>query len=440
MAGIRGTFPCRRGLHGVLKMRVPFFYGWIIVGITLLGTIQIYGIRHSFSVFFPYILDEFGWDRGSTALMYSLNIGVYGFIAPFVGSLGDRWQPGRVMPLGILFLGLVTAACALARQLWHFYLLFGILVPIGMAFSGWPLLVSALVNWFSSRRALAIGLGNMGIGLSFSYAMFAEFSISLLGWRHVYLVLAALLVGLMLPIYLFLFHYRPEDKGLRPYGLKKYSASGVPTRPEIFAGTSRSLEVGLGETLRSYRLWLLVLSNFFYWGIAAYMVLAHQIKFAEDVGYESMFAASIFAFFGIFMVAGQLSSSISDWIGRETTVLIATILAVGGLIALLSVEDSSQPWLLYAYATSFGCGSGLYAPTMFAGGADIFHGRHYGAVAGLLLTGMGVGGVIGPWLGGYLYDTSGSYFYPFVIAILSVCLACITFIIAAPRKAKDTVW
>jgi len=157
--------------------------------------ILIYGIRHSFSIFFPSILNEFGWGRGSTAIMLSLNILIYGFFAPLAGSLGDRWKPRRIMPIGVAILGLATASCAFANELWHFYLLFGVLMPMGSAFSGWPLLAPALANWFAKRRGLAIGLGQMGGGLSFAYGMFAEFTISQLGWRYAFFVLAGILVA-----------------------------------------------------------------------------------------------------------------------------------------------------------------------------------------------------------------------------------------------------
>ena len=406
--------------------RPRFFYGWVIVGISLVSMTLIYGIRHSFSVFFPPILDEFGWARGSTAMMLSLNLLIYGFLAPVAGSLGDRWKPRRVMPIGIIVLGLGTAGCAFAHELWHFYLLFGILAPIGTAFSGWPLLAPALANWFAKRRGLVLGLGQIGGGLSFTYCMFAEYTISLLGWRYAYLVLSGTLVALLLPLYL-LFHYRPENKGMRAYG-----ATEIPPA-EGLTGPSRDWT--LGRAMRTYQLWLLVLSVFLYWGVGTYLILAHQIKFVEEAGYSSMFAASVFALFGIFMVAGQLSASISDWIGREKTITLVAILAIGGLVALVSVRDTSQPWLLYLYATCFGYAAGLHAPTTFAGTADIFHGRNFGAIAGLLLTGQGLGGILGPWLGGYIYDISGSYSSAFVLCMVCFGLTSITVWIAAPRNA-----
>jgi len=97
--------------------RPRFFYGWVIVGIAIINLVLVYGIRHSFSVFFPPILDEFGWSRGSTAIMLSLNLLIYGLVAPIAGSLVDRWKPRRVMLIGITILGLATASCAFAHEL-----------------------------------------------------------------------------------------------------------------------------------------------------------------------------------------------------------------------------------------------------------------------------------------------------------------------------------
>jgi sugar phosphate permease len=416
--------------------RVPLFYGWVIVGIAVVSMTLIYGIRHTFSVFFPSILDEFGWSRGSTAIMLSLSILIYGFLAPIAGGFGDRWKPTRIMPAGIAVLGIAAASCGFASKLWHFYLLFGILAPIGTAFSGWPLMAPAMANWFAKRRGLAMGLGQMGGGLSFAYGIFAEMIISRLGWRYAYLVLGCVLVAILLPLFLLFFHYRPEDKGQRAYGA---AGSTVPENPPTktnIAADLQSFDWTLRAAMKTHQLWLLVLSNFFFWGIGAYIVLAHQVKFVQEAGYSSMFAASVFGLFGIFISAGQISSSISDWMGREKIATLANVLVIGALVALLSVKDASQPWLLYVYAVSFGYGAGLYSPTIFAGAADLFYGRHFGAISGLVLTGMGIGGAIGPWLGGYIYDISGSYSGAFVFSMICFALAWIAFLIAAPRNAK----
>ena len=154
----------------------------------------------------------------------------------------------------------------------------------------------------------------------------------------------------------------------------------------------------------------------------------------RNEGYKTVIS-NIFVFSLLILFVLILTPFISDWIGREKTITLAAILSMGSLVALLSVKDSSQPLLLYFYATCFGYGTGLYSPTLVAGTADIFHGRNFGAIAGLLLTGMGVSGAIGPWLGGYIYDISGSYSSAFVLCMVCFGLACIAVWIAAPRNA-----
>lgn len=414
--------------------RLNLFYGWIIVAIAVSGMTLIYGIRHTFGIFFPYILDEFGWSRASTAGMFSLTVLLYGFSGPVAGSLGDRWQPRKVMLIGISIVSLATMSCSFAHALWHFYLLFGILVPVGTALSGWPLLAPALVNWFAKGRGLAIGLGQMGGGFSIAYGMFAEFIISHVGWRGAYIVLGSILVAFVLPLYLFLFHSRPEDRGLRPYGAEELPGAKPTTSGLDPAESSVPVDWSLRQAMGTYRLWLMVLSQFFYWGMGNYLIMTHQVKFAEDAGYSSMVAASVFSISGIFMVLGQLSSSISDWIGREKTITIGAILSIGSLVALVMVRDTSQQWLLYVYAICFGLGAGLHAPTLVAGTADIFHGKCFGAIVGLLQTGMGLGGAIGPWIGGLIYDVSGSYVSAFILCMVCFALACIAVWIAAPRN------
>jgi MFS family permease len=415
--------------------RPRLFYGWIMVGVCILSLTLIYGTRHSFSVFFSYILDEFGRSRGSTAIMFSLSILVYGLFAPVVGGLGDRWKPKKAMLMGMAFLAITIASCGCAQKLWHFYVLFGVLVPMGMALSGWPLFAPTLANWFEKNRGMALGLGQIGGGISFSYGVVVEFIISLVGWRHAYFVQAGILVVFLLPIYLLLFHYRPEDKGLGAYGAAELTALKATVVEGPMANETLSHDWTLAKAMRTYQLWLLVLSYFLFWGISNYLVLAHQVKFAEDMGYSKIFAASIFALFGVFMVVGLLSAFVSDAVGREKTISLAAILNISAVIALVSVRDTSQPWLLYLYAICFGCGTGLYSPAIVAGTADIFHGRHFGSIAGLLLTGMGLGGAIGPWLGGFLHDISGSYTSAFILCTVCFALASAAVWIAAPRNA-----
>ena len=174
-----------------------------------------------------------------------------------------------------------------------------------------------------------------------------------------------------------------------------------------------------------------------FWGSGCYLVLAHQIKFAMDMGYSGILATSVFAIFGISMVIGQVSSAVSDIVGRELIVLISTVLVVFAIALLSSVTDNTSPWMLYVYAITFGFGAGLYSPTIFIGAADIFHGRHFGTINGIILAGLGFGGAFGPSLGGYLHDFFGSYRYAFFFAIASFMVAGVSFIAASPRHYRQ---
>ncbi|MBI2869312.1 MAG: MFS transporter [Chloroflexi bacterium] len=406
-----------------MAKRRGIYYGWVVLVVGVIIMTTIYGIRNTFGVFFPSILEHFGWTRASTALMLSIAILVYGFVAPLAGSLGDRLNPRRVMAVSLVALSLVTVSCGLASELWQFYLIYGVLAPVFSAFAGWPIFVPVLSRWFTKKRGLVMGLGQMGVALSFTYGMFAQVVIAGVGWQRAYFVLAGILLVVALPLCL-LFYYRPGETRHRVERAEPAAAPDI-TSPDWT----------LRRALRVPQLWFLVVSQFFFWGLGGYLLVAHQVKFAEDVGFSSAFAAGVFALYGLFMVGGFLGSIFSDWISREGIITIATALGIGAVIALLMTVDTSRPWLLYAYAAGMGLGMGLYAPTTTAAMTDIFHGRHLGAIAALLLTGMGLGAAIGPWLGGYIFDATGSYRLAFLLCIASFALSSLAFWLAAPRKA-----
>ena len=99
------------------------------------------------------------------------------------------------------------------------------------------------------------------------------------------------------------------------------------------------------------------------------------------------------------------------------------------------LATASQPWLLYLYVI-LGIFFGVAPPAGFASLADLFAGKHYGAIFGFCTLGYGIGGAIGPWLGGYIFDVMGSYTLAFVVVIVTMGLACIFLWLAAPRRVR----
>ncbi len=416
--------------------RSRIFFGWFIVVVVIICMTLIYGVRNSFSILFGPILDEFGWLRADTSIMLSLNILFYGLFAPVAGSLVDRWKPRYVVFIGIAVFTTATALCYFASELWHFYLLFGFIVPLGTAFIGSPVLNPTIINWFGKARGLAISMGQLGGGLSFAYTLVIERVVNAFGdWRPAFLVMAATIVVIVLPLYFFFYWFRPEDRGMKAYGTEetepaaKIAAESKPAAPKA--------DWTLKTAFRTRSLWGLVLSQFFFWGIGNYLIIAHQVKFATEAGYSTVLATSVFALFGLVSMGGQVVASISDKIGRERTALIGVVLAIVAIIALLQVNDSSTAWLLYAYSICSGMATGIFTPQVFAGMGDIFHGRNIGVISSLLLTGLGIGGLIGPWLGGRIYDLTGSYTGAFYVVIGAYVAAAVSFLIAAPRKAEE---
>ena len=406
----------------------------LILAVCFLVQLLGYGVRHSFSIFFPFILDEYHWARGDTALMLSIHLLVYGICAPIAGTMVTKLPPKQLILFGIVVLSMATAACYLATELWHFYLFFGVLAPIGLSCVGSPVVNPTIVNWFNERRGMAIGLAQTGGGLSFVYVIAVEYTIELFNWRFAYVLMGAAVVCILIPLIAAFYHFHPSQKGVSAFR-SRYNQERSPNRPRH--RQSERAEWNLRQALTSYRLWLLVISNMCFWGSGCYLVLAHQIKFALDMGYTGILATSVFAMFGIFMVVGQVSSAISDIVGRELTVLVSTILVVLAVSLLSSVSDNESAWKLYVYAITFGFGAGLYSPTIFVGAADIFHGRHFGMLNGIILAGLGFGGAFGPSLGGYLHDFFGSYRYAFFFAIASFVVAGISFIVASPRHYRQ---
>src|ERR1700692_10470 len=99
-------------------MRLPFFYGWIIVGVTFVTMAIGVNARTAFSLFFPPIIDEFGWERGVTAGAFSFGFVVSAAISPLIGRLMDRAGPRAVMELGVALMAAGLLVAPLAPQPW----------------------------------------------------------------------------------------------------------------------------------------------------------------------------------------------------------------------------------------------------------------------------------------------------------------------------------
>ena len=115
--------------------RLPFFYGWVVVAVSFVTLAFGVNARTSFSLLFPPLLDELGWERGVTAAAFSIGFLASTIYAPFSGMLMDRFGPRVVLSLGVILVSLGMASAPFIQAPWHLYLTLGVLVVGGIFLS-----------------------------------------------------------------------------------------------------------------------------------------------------------------------------------------------------------------------------------------------------------------------------------------------------------------
>ena len=422
-----------------MKRQTFIFHGWLIVATGMVVYALGYGARYSFSVIFPSLVTEFGWPRDTTAAMLSVHMLVYGLTAPVAGYLVDKIGPRTTMVSGTVLFALGLAFSALGSEPWHFYLTFGVLAGAGLCLSGAVPFTTVIKNWFEKRSGVAFSLLYFGGGGAFVWYPVVAILINWVSWRGTFLTESIVLTLALVPIILLIVRYRPVDMGLSPDNDPNTPVvlrSGARDSGEVSNPGGATVDWKLGRAAKTLRFWLLCLSPFCVWGICQTLLVAHHVVFAMDVGYSNTHASSVLSLFGVTFACGCLAGVVSDWIGREGTMTIGTAIGISGILVLTLVKDASRPWMLYYYALALGFGQGMTAPAIVASVADVFRGPRVGAIIGVVWFGYSVGGSIGPWLGGWIFEVYGSYRLAFILAMASYALGCAAIWWAAPRKMR----
>jgi len=423
-----------------MKRKYSFFYGWVVLAVAFVAMTFAMGARNSFSAFYVVILDEFGWTRANTAGIFSVNVITYGIAAPFAGALVDRFGPKKILLIGTAILALAIMLCSIANTIYHFYFLFGVGGAIGSSLVGYPVNASILPHWFVRRRGMAFGIFTSGWGASFLLIPAVQFLIGTFGWRTSFILFGTFIGAVLFPLVALFSQHKPQDMGLLPDGDnylgERETTSNKAQRKmrvnEAWVKTNWTLK----KAIETYQFWLIFFSFFLIFGFAENIVVVHQIALLKDVGFSSAFAALIVAFWGIMVIVGNFGSFISDKIGREKTFTLGCLISILGLFMLLLLETASHNLIAYLYAIFFGLGIGMNSPVLGAALADIFHSKNFGSINGFVVLGFGLGGIVGPWFGGFIFDTTRSYSLALIAAILATFLSFILLWIAAPRKIR----
>jgi MFS family permease len=418
-------------------LHLPVFYGWVIVAVAFVTMGLGVNARTAFSLLFPPILAEFGWERGLTAGAFSFGFLVSAVLSPCIGRLMDRRGPRVVIEMGVGCMAAGLLLAPLGHQPWHLYATLGVLVGGGANCLGYTGHSLFLPNWFVRRRGLAMSVAFSGVGVGAVLVLpWLQAMIGRAGWRTACWALGILVLVLLAPLNLLL-KRRPEDLGLAPDGdspVHTSAASGPPTN--VVDAAWVAVDWTLGRAICTTRFWWIVM-GYFCGMFAWYAVQVHQTQYVVELGFSTLHAAWALGWVSLVAIPGQIALGyLSDRIGREWVWTVGCLGFVLCYLALLGLRHAPTPTLLVLMVVSQGLlGYGLTS-VLGAIPAEIFQGSHYGTIFGTLMLAAIMGGAAGPWVTGALHDATGSYTLAFWIAIGCSALSAGAIWLAGPRKVR----
>jgi MFS family permease len=191
--------------------------------------------------------------------------------------------------------------------------------------------------------------------------------------------------------------------------------------------------------LRQPAVWLLVTARLLA-TMGNHLTQVHIVAFFIAAGYEPLLAASAMGAVGLVGLVGRpLSGTLSDLMGREVVYTVGSGMQIGGIIALLALGDGQRLWPIILFVALNGLSDGIGGLVVGAKAADLFPARTLGSVMGLVQMGRGLGIMVGPLLGGLLFDLQGDYVlaYLLAVALVFVAIGCVWGARVAGSRARD---
>ena len=390
----------RPALPALLSVRLPFYYGWVVLGCLCCAGFARQGPAvATLSIFVEPLTHEFGWSR--TALSGAVSLGgvLAAVSSPLIGPLLDRHGARLTLCIAVLVTGIAMLLLSLTQSLLVFYLLFCLARmnwagPFDLGIYG------GVSNWFVARRAFATSVATVAqlAGLV-AMPLIAQLAMRQHGWRGGWLAIGTvtLLIG-FLPVWLLMVR-RPEDLGLRPDG----RPTGTSVAPATMAGEpSFSRRQALGTTA----FWLLLLYTVLVYPVQAGVSL-HQAAHLIERGIEPTVAATIVSTFSLMSAIASIACGLLPrrLPIRYPLALIGGFLAAGTL-AMTGISSTTQGYLA---AGLFGLGIGGVLTLLPIAWADYFGRAHFAAIRGIALSVQVMAQASGPLLSGALHDWTGSY-------------------------------
>jgi MFS family permease len=358
------------------------------------------GIRHSFGLFLQPMSMEHGWGREVFGLAIAIQNLLWGLSQPFTGMLADRYGAGRVLLVGGVLYAAGLVSMALAPTPLVFTVAAGVLIGFGMSSTTFNIVFGAIGRAFPpEQRSRILGLGSAaGSFGQFALLPLALFLISGLGWQWAMLALA-LTAATMIPAALGV-----ADKGY--HGADQGHGA---------AAAGLSMKDALAEAFRHRGFWLLGV-GYFTCGFQIVFIGTHFPAFLIDQGLTARDGTVALALVGLFNIFG---SYLAGHLGGRfsKTYLLSGLYAVRGVAIALLLAFPLTPLSVYVFAAAFGFTWLGTVPLTNGVVAGIFGVRHLAMLSGFVFMFHQLGSFFGSWLGGWIYDHTGSYNVVWIIAI-----------------------
>ncbi len=395
----------RGGLH----------YAWVVLGALVVVMLLGSGLRAVFGVFIKPMEATFGWDRAALSGAAAISLLLLGAAGPIVGWLADQWGPRRVIFVSAILLGLGAMLSSRVSALWQIYITCGVLMGLGAGGVGMSTGAALAARWFEARRGLVMGLvgGAMSAGQLVIVPLAVWFTLSY-GWRQSFLYLGVLLLVIALPLTLLFIRDDPAQKGLKAYGAGQAARAGEPKAPP--EGRTR-----VADAMQVPAFWLLA-GTFFICGYTSNgLVLTHLVPHAAEHGFSEMHAAQALGVMGAMNILGTVASGfICDRFGRKGP--LAFYYGVRGLSLLFLLYVWNVP-SLHIFAAIFGLNYISTVPPTTTLTANIFGRYSVGSLSGWIFFAHQVGAALGAAVGGWVFQSTGSYSWAFISAALLAFLA-----------------